>query len=121
MLAISRESFLLAAVYCLVLVLALVAVLLAFCSKCTCKNRCGHVIPGKIARFIHRQAGPYSAFELAIVAVAFLLIVGLPQFFLWGRSFLLIGFWVLVAIALLEIRLAICTRCENRNCPVRIR
>jgi hypothetical protein len=120
-LAISRESLFLAAGYCLVAVLALGAILLAFCSKCTCKEHCGHVILGKLARHIHRPAGPYSAMELAIVAASFLLIIGLPQFFLWKQSLLLIGFWALVAFALLEIRLVICTRCENRNCPVRIR
>jgi len=119
-LAISQESIFLAAAYCLVAVLALGAILLAFCAKCTCKEHCGHVIPGKLARHIHRPAGPYTTTELAIVAASFLLIIGLPQLFLWNQSLLLIGFWVLVAFALLEIRLTICTRCENRNCPVRI-
>jgi hypothetical protein len=104
--------------YLVTVALALGVVLYAYCAKCADRARCGHVLPGKIVTaFTNRQTEPYTSFELILVGVALLLLLGLPQPWLWRFPGLLAAFWVLTAIALLQIRAVVCRACNNKNCP----
>jgi len=95
------------------------AVLYAYCAKCPCKQCCAHVLPGKIAGRFPRTPGPYSITEQAAVVIALLLILGLPQLWLWQNVAAAIIFWVLNAIAVTQILTCICKTCPNTYCPVR--
>lgn len=95
----------------------LAAILYAFCAKCPCKAHCAHVIPGKLAALASREAGPYSRLETAAVVAALLLLLGLPQLWLWRHLALAVGFWLCAAVALVEIRGFVCRSCDNVFCP----
>jgi hypothetical protein len=94
------------------------AILYAYCAKCPCKACCAHVLPGKIAGRFPRAPGPYSGVEVAAVIVAGLLILGLPQLWIWRNVAAGVIFWVLSAIAVTQILAFICGACPNTHCPV---
>jgi hypothetical protein len=121
--AIFMSAWLLGISYLVAGVVGLTGLLYAYCAKCPCRTHCGHVIPGKIVRsiFPHRQPGPYSLIELAVLGLALLLLLGLPQIWLWQFTGLFLAFWLLTAIALIQIRMIICRTCDNIYCPARLR
>lgn len=94
------------------------AILYAYCAKCPCKQCCAHVLPGKLAGRFPRQPGPYSTTEQATVVVVLLLILGLPQLWLWRNVAAGLVFWGLTAIAVTQILAFICGSCPNSHCPV---
>ena len=109
----------LAVLYVAICAVCLAGILYVFCAKCPCQAHCGHVIPGKLAALVGREPGPYSELENAVVAGALLLLLGLPQVWLWRNLALAATFWVFVAIAILEIRMFVCRACDNAFCPAK--
>jgi hypothetical protein len=103
--------------YLAICAVCLAAILYAFCAKCPCQAHCSHVIPGKLAVLWSREPGPYSKLETAVVAVTLLLILGIPQLWLWRYLALMAAFWVAAAVALMEIRAYVCRACDNAFCP----
>jgi hypothetical protein len=112
-------SWVLGVLYLAICAVSLAAILFAFCAKCPCQLHCGHVIPGKLAALVSRQPGPYSKLETAVVVVALLLLVGLPQLWLWQYLRLLTAFWALTVVAVAGIRTFVCRACENVYCPAK--
>jgi hypothetical protein len=104
--------------YLLFCPIAMAVVLYGYCAKCPCKANCAHVLPGKAAALFNRRPGPYSTAELTAMCASLLLLVGIPQLFLWRYPVLLAAFWVLFGIALVQIRGVICRVCDNRYCPL---
>ncbi len=93
-------------------------ILASFCARCPCKAHCGHVLPGKIAAHFPRKPGVYRISELLGVSLSILLLLGLPQYWLWQTPSLAIVYWILLSIALSQIRLAVCPACHNTFCPL---
>ena len=118
--AMFQASPVLGIVYVGVCVVAPLVVLYAYCAKCPCKAHCGHVFPGKIAQVFDREPGPYTPAELAALVLALLLLIGLPQFWLWRYTGLFAAFWVLNGIAIVQIRIVICPACDNTHCPMKL-
>lgn len=115
-------SWVLGLAYLAVCAVAPAGILVAYCAKCPCQSHCGHLFPGKLAmRFLDRQPGPYTPAELGTVGLALLLLLGLPQVWLWRYPLLFAVYWVLNAVALIEIRAVVCRSCENVYCPARSR
>ena len=115
-----QSSLLLGIVYLVGCGLAPWGIVYAFCAKCACRHCCAHVVFGKLAvAFTNRQEGPYTKAEMAVVVLALLWLLGLPQVWLWRTPLWLIVFWVLNAVAVVQIRLAVCPACENVRCPMR--
>jgi hypothetical protein len=73
----------------------------AYCAKCPCKVRCGHVLPGKAAQRFKRQPGPYTATDNMILVLGLIGVIALPQIWLWRDPALFGVFWLLTGIALL--------------------
>jgi hypothetical protein len=119
--AIFQTSWLLGLLYLGICIAAARTILYAFCAKCSCKANCVHILPGKAALSITRQPGPYSPTELGAVVLALALLMGLPQIWLWQYTGLLIAFWVLNAVAFVQIRAVACRACDNSHCPLRIK
>jgi hypothetical protein len=115
-----QTSWVLGVVYLVVCVAAAATVVYAYCAKCPCKARCAHILPGKAALALERQPEPYTKTELLALLVAFLLLMGMPQPWLWRHSSLFIAYWVLSAIALVEVRATVCRSCDNVYCPLRL-
>jgi hypothetical protein len=106
--AMFQASWVLGVVYLAGCLVAPLGIAYAFCAKCACRTHCAHVIFGKLAMALaNRQPGPYSRSEVAVVAVALLWLLGLPQIWLWRSLGLFAAFWVLNAVAFLQIRAAV--------------
>lgn len=114
-----QTSWVLGVLYLAICTLSLGAILYAFCAKCPCQLHCGHVIPGKLAALVSRQPGPYTKLETAVTAVGLLLLVGLPQLWLWQYLRLLAAFWALTVVAVIEIQRFVCRACDNVYCPAK--
>jgi hypothetical protein len=113
------ESLLLGVVYVAICAVAVVAVINSYCAKCPCKANCGHVIPGKLALMLtHRKPGPFTKGDLAIVGVGLVVLLGLPNVWLWGNTTLLVVFWALVIVGVAQIRSFVCRACGNNLCPL---
>ena len=111
----------LGAVYLIGCLIAPLGIVYAFCAKCACRHCCAHIIFGKLAvALTKRQEEPYTTTEVAVVVVALLWLLGLPQIWLWRTPVWLVLFWVLNAIAVTEIRAVVCPTCENVLCPMRV-
>ena len=119
--AMFLTSWMLGVVYLAVMVIAPQAILRTYCAKCPCKAHCGHVFPGKAALAFQKEPGPYTPTELAILGITLLLLFGLPQFWLWQYPVLFVVFWVLSAIAFIQIRAFVCRTCDNVYCPIRVK
>ena len=120
--AMFRVSWVLGVVYLLICGIASIAMLYAYCAKCPCRDQCGHVFPGKMARiFKNRSPGPYTITELAITGLALILLIGLPQAWLFRYIGLFVAFWVMTAIAVIQMRTIVCRTCNNTYCPVKSR
>jgi hypothetical protein len=90
----------------------------AFCAKCPCKVRCGHVLPGMVAQRFKHQPGPYTTTDNTILVLGLIGLIALPQFWLW-RDLALFGvFWLLTGIALVDILRVVCRACNNIYCPL---
>lgn len=107
--------------YVAIALVSTLAILYAWCAKCPCRSHCGHVLPGKIAAiFKSRPSGPYAPLEFAIAGLALLLLLGLPQIWLWQNMGLFIAFWAMFAVAVTQIRLIVCRACDNTYCPANV-
>lgn len=121
--AMFRSGIGLGIIYLILAGLSAAGILYAYCAKCPCRLCCGHLFPGRLAArlFPNRQPGPYTGLELAVLGVGLLLLIGLPQLWLWRYPGLLIAYWLLTVIGLVQIRLVVCRACENIHCPARPR
>jgi hypothetical protein len=114
-----QTSPLLGIAYVVGCALAPLGIVYAFCAKCPCRTHCAHVIFGKLAvALTNRQPGPYTPAEMAVVGLGLLWLLGLPQVWLWRNLALFVVFWVLNAVAVVQIRLAVCPACDNVHCPM---
>jgi hypothetical protein len=117
-----QVSWVVAVVYLVGCAVSAAGIVYAFCAKCPCRRRCAHVVFGKLAvAFTNREEGPYTGIELAVVGLALLWLLGFPQIWLWRYAGLLVAFWVLNAISVVQIRLAVCPACGNAHCPLKAR
>ena len=116
--SILNASLSMGLVYIVILMLAPVVIVYAYCTKCPCRfGACAHVLPGKLAQFFpSRTPGPYTLLDVAGVLVAVLAMLMFPQFWLWQHKMWFVLSWVLQVVAVIEIRLFVCRRCENRYC-----
>ncbi|MCK4858342.1 MAG: hypothetical protein KAT58_10265 [candidate division Zixibacteria bacterium] len=117
--AIFQTSWVFGIVYLVICAAAPGAILYAYCAKCPCKEHCAHVFPGKAAMAFDRKPGPYTTTEMAVLVLALLLLIGLPQFWLWRYTGWFIAFWALSGIALVQVRAVVCRTCDNVYCPLR--
>lgn len=90
----------------------------AFCAKCPCRVRCGHVLPGLITRLFPRQPGPYARWEIAVVVVSGVVLMGLPLFWLWRVPAALAAFVLLSGVGIWDILTFVCKACNNTYCPI---
>ncbi len=118
--AMFKTSLGLGVVYLVICAAAPAVIIYAFCAKCPCQTHCGHVFPGKLAAtFTNRAPAPYTKTELAALGLALLLLMGLPQFWLWQYISSFVAFWLLNAVAMIQVRSVVCRACDNVYCPAK--
>lgn len=107
-------------VYLCIIVIVNPIVLYSYCAKCLCRDdACSHVIPGKLTRLLPaRKPGPYSQMDYYSTALSLTVLFGFPQAWLWQNLAILIAFWMLLIVGLVEILLFVCRTCSNDNCPM---
>jgi hypothetical protein len=98
--------------------LSLVAIVALFCTKCSDRDRCGHVVFGPFALVLSRELrkGEYTNTELALTSLGLAVIFALPQAWLWRVPLALAGFWLCLLLASIDIRARVCPACENSAC-----
>jgi hypothetical protein len=86
--------------------LSLVAIVALFCTKCSDRDRCGHVVFGPFALVLSRELrkGEYTNTELALTSLGLAVIFALPQA------------WLCLLLASIDIRARVCPACENSAC-----
>jgi hypothetical protein len=115
---IARAAWVWAALYGAVGVASGGAIIYAYCAKCPCKGRCGHVLPGLAAQRFKRRAGPYTTLDYTIVILGLIGLIALPQIWLWHDLVLFGVFWLVTGIALADILRVVCRACHNTYCPL---
>ncbi|MGD0273775.1 MAG: hypothetical protein ABSB96_08615 [Gaiellaceae bacterium] len=115
-----RQSAALGLGYAALALLSLVAITALFCTKCSDRDRCGHVVFGPVARFISKELrkGEYTTTELAFTSLGLAAIFVLPQAWLWRVPLALAGFWLCLLLASIDVRMRVCPACGNAACPL---
>ncbi|MBN1185230.1 MAG: hypothetical protein JXB49_23295 [Bacteroidales bacterium] len=117
--AIFIVNNLLAILYSIIMLLGFMVIIYSYCTKCPGRFTCGHIILGKLAAlFPKRDEEAYSKWDYLGVIISFLLIIAIPQFYLWKIKWLFISFWTLLILAVMEINKHVCTKCLNNNCAL---
>jgi len=117
--AVFADNMLVAILYVIANLLGFLIIVYSFCTKCAGRTKCGHIILGKITKFLpSREQSNYTFFDYAGVVVPFLFIVVFPQFYLIKHIWMLVLFWILMLIAVVEINKYVCTACVNSKCPM---
>jgi hypothetical protein len=89
-----------------------------YCSKCPADIKtCPHVFQGALKLiFPVKKEGDYTKFDYGVIILGFLAIVLFPQYWLKNNLVLLIVFWIIIVLALFQIRTFVCTGCCNKKC-----
>lgn len=117
-------------IYLVLVIVASLAVLYAYCAKCQARakcqtrakceardNHCSHIFPGKATRWLPpRKQGAYSPADILVTGGSLALIFIFPQYWLWQNKAVLSTFWGLSIIAVAEILMRVCPACRNHNC-----
>ena len=116
--AIQKYSIIMALSYLLIVIISSLIIIYSYCAKCKCHEKnCAHLIVGPIAKLLpKRKMGKYTLLDYIGVFIPILLIFFLPQYWLFMDKVLLILFWILSIIAVIEIIGFVCKSCENDNC-----
>lgn len=115
-----REFWALGIAYAALALISLLLMIAVFCTKCSTRDRCGHVVIGPIARLMRREVrtGPYTSAELTLTSIALVLIFLLPMGWLWHFPLGLGGFCLLFLFASIDLRARVCPSCANAACPL---
>lgn len=91
-----------------------------FCTKCAAApNNCSHVFIGYLTKiFPQRKNNEYKLWEYSAVGAILLVMVGVPQYWLWKHLFFFIAFWTLLILAGMEINAFVCKKCLNKKCAM---
>ncbi|HEX3046223.1 MAG TPA: hypothetical protein VHY08_15815 [Bacillota bacterium] len=106
--------------YTILIFAALLIILGVFCRKCPhlIDNTCRHVFVGWIVvkLFTRKEPGRYTQFELLATNIPLILVILLPQYWLFQDLRFFIAFWVLTIVYILEIGFFVCKGCRNVYC-----
>ena len=118
--AIIPYSYVMAFISLFLVVLAFFCVSFLYCSKCTCREKCNHILIGKLSvLLIEKKAGKYSLSDLILgVMLPFGIAIAFPQYWLIQNLPLFILYWSLLLIALIEITMLVCNNCKNDKCSL---
>jgi hypothetical protein len=118
--ALMSDSVITGVIYMAVIAISIAVILYSYCSKCDCRlNSCGHIIPGKLTRFLpDRPDRGYNIFDYVGVLIPLAMMILIPQLSLWKNKILFSLFWGFLIIALIEIFFFVCKACRNEKCPI---
>jgi hypothetical protein len=71
-----------------------------------------------VASVTTMRTTPISWFRKGLSALAFLGIVAIPQYWLWGQWGLFVAFWALTVLGGIAVPLHFCRHCRHGRCPM---
>ncbi|MCK5128313.1 MAG: hypothetical protein KAQ68_00565 [Clostridiales bacterium] len=118
--ALIKYSVVLAIVYAVILFATPFIIGYGYCSHCVSNgSKCPHGIMGKFGSvFNNGMITHYTLKNYMSVIIPLIALVAMAQFGLFKNIPLLISYWVLFGISIVEIRLYVCPQCENEKCPL---
>ena len=118
MFVLFKYSILIAVVYILAIGLFLYLVASVYCSKCQTRDNCNHLFIGSLSKVISEYKDEsYTSRDIIIgAAIPFVIVIALPQFWLFKNLYYFIAYWILFVIAGLEVSLFVCSACANKKC-----
>ncbi len=73
-----------------------------------------------VASLTKLRAGPIPWYRNAASGLAFLGIVAIPQYWLWGQWTPFAMFWALTVVGGITVPLHFCRRCRHQRCPMNL-
>ena len=117
--AIINISFFIAKIYIILVIVGFLSVIYSYCTKCEARFNCGHVILGKIAKWLPKRKNTnYSFWDYLGVIIPMLIIILYPQVWLWKIKWMFVLFWLLCGISVFVISFYVCTSCKNSKCAL---
>ena len=115
-----RQSAALGLAYAVLAMLSLVAITALFCTKCSDRDRCCHVVFGPFARVLSKELrkGEYTTAELAVTSLGLAIVFVLPLGWLWRAPLALVVFLSFLLLASIDVRRHVCPACGNGACPL---
>jgi hypothetical protein len=95
-------------------------VLPSLCGHCPYPHKLGDCLflPAGLLRRLVKYRGPkVTGQETALISITLLLVVGMPQMWLFAEPWLLILFWALLIPFVAYFPLHLCKRCRHTGCP----
>jgi len=116
---ILEVSVLSATFYLMIIIFGFIIIIYSYCTKCDQRFDCGHIILGKIAKWLPKRSNDsYSTLDYLGVLVPIMLILFYPQPLLWQHKYLPYVFWLLLIISSTEIIFYVCPKCQNTKCTL---
>ena len=116
------ESIYLGIIFTLLLVLSFLFLLYSYCRQCphVINGTCRHVVIGLLVKklFKLKEAKPYRLKEIWIGILPIIFLILAMQYWLLQYFIFFIGFWIMIVLGVIIIRLAVCTSCENTHCAL---
>lgn len=89
------------------------------CSKCPMREKCGHIVLGKISIKLSSYCpDDFNLKDILILLFTAGPLVIVPQFFLYNKLPYLLLFWGIMILSTMDILLFVCPRCNNTKCPL---
>lgn len=114
-----QHSTIIGWLYILSLILFHILIPVIYCSKCDGRNHCQHYLMGKISKMLSKpKSSDYTISDTIITFLFIVIPVLIPQFWLFNHWVYFALYWVLFFAAGIEVRYAVCVRCENKKCAM---
>ncbi len=111
-----KQSVLFGIVYISVVVFGSISISLTYCTKCTIRSNCKHFFPGLISQLVKYKDKAYTKTDFIVTIFSVVLMVALPQYWLFENIKFFIVFWILLTIVSVEVIFFVCKTCGNTKC-----
>ncbi len=115
---ILKESVMLGVFYASVVVLGFMSISFTYCTKCTIRSNCKHFFPGLISQVVKYKNRAYTKADIVVAIIPVVLMIVLPQYWLYRKNMYFNIFWMLVIIASIEVMFFVCKTCGNKKCAM---
>lgn len=118
--ALINFSLTLTLIYALLILISPFTIGYFYCLKCPSRaDKCPHVIFGKVTKLYKvKKEGAYKTTEIIFALLFLICAIIIAQLALIKIFPLFIIFWVIFIIAATEIKLCVCPKCNNYECPL---
>jgi hypothetical protein len=102
--AIFTQSIIIGLIYLIILVLSSIALAYFCCTKCRFnEDSCLHKIPGILTKILPKRKGKkFTIYDRYVIYLTSVVIILIPQIWLWNIKYLFVIFWTLVLINIIE-------------------